>query len=563
MVGERCRSGRPAEEQPRHNVPVARTVVMLNLLLAAVVLAKDLLLASYLGVSWQADAFFLAFFLPDAIGSNILATALATALVPALVAMRGTGTSWRIVVRRYALPTFLVSVLLAGLTFWLQEPLLALIAAKQSDGVGQTARVLLGLILPVMLLYPLTAVASAVLQAHQRFLLAALAPVIQNGIMLAALGLLLWTATPLSSGIFLAAAALSLAALSALLAIGWGAGKLLAVSTPLLPADQNRPERPPQRLLSWLLIASSTQLTLLGERFWAGRLGEGTVSALNYAYRLAQFPLWTFVSALAMVTLPSLSRQAIADRSKLSDLARDSLLLALLLTIPTGLALSLLAKPIVSLLMQHGNFGPSSVQQTAQVLTGYALSLAPAAIVLLGQRFFLAMGQLLIPASCCLLISVITLTADGWLVAAIGPGGLGYGATLGTTLSAVLTLYLLRRAGLSLGSFLRSQATRLLRAHLPFALAVSVSALAWPLLSEQGPAARLGWLLANVLLLPSCWIFGLARADLLQPVLAFLGVGRPEQWRFRRFARREHFVNCDPASGNKASTHSISGDQNP
>ncbi len=525
---EPLRAGSPAKEQSPTNVPVARAVVTLNLLLAGVVLAKDLLLAAYLGVSWQSDAFFLAFFLPDAIGSNILAAALATALVPTLVAMRSTNALWRVVIRRYALPTCLGSILLAGLVFWLRTPLLALIADKQSASAGSLAGELLGVILPIMVLYPLTAVASAVLQAQQRFLLSALGPVIQNGVLLAVLALLCRTATSLDSGIYLVAAALSLAALCALLVVGWGAARQLAVHASSHPADLDKPYRPSQQLLPWLLIAVSTQLMLLGERFWAGRLGQGVISALNYAYRLAQFPLWTFVSALAMVTLPALSLHAAGDRAKMSELAQESLLLALLLTIPTGLTLAVLSRPIVTVLMQHGNFGPASVLYTSQILTGYALSLAPAAIVMLGQRLFLAKGQLLVPACSCLFASGITFLIDGWLVAVLGPRGLGCGAALGAAFSALLTLYLLKRVGLGLGNYLRSQAASLLLGHLPFAVALLTSALTWPTLAEQGPLGRTIWLFASALCLPISWMLGLRRARLLRPILAFLGIGRPK-----------------------------------
>lgn len=537
MAAQTIKADRLAEGQPNGRVPVGRAVVMLNLLLAVVVLAKDLLLAAYLGAGWQADAFFLAFFLPDAIGSNVLATVLATALVPSLVSLRSTAGQWQMLVRRYAIPTCLGSILLAAAVFWLRQPLLLLIADQQSTRTCSLAGTLLGLILPIMILYPLSAVASALLQAHQCFVLPALGPVVQNGMMLAALALLCRMDIPVDSGIFLTSAALPAAALCTLLLIGWGASSHLARHRPTPATAPEAAGQSSQRLLPWLIIAVSTQLLLLGERFWAGRLGEGVISALNYAYRLAQFPLWTFVSALAMVTLPILSVQAVGDDSQMSELAKESLLLALLLTIPTGLALSTLSRPIVTLLMKRGNFGPSSVLFTSQILAGYALSLTPAAIVLLGQRFFLAKGNLLIPAGSCLLVSVATFAADGWLVSILGPAGLGYGAALGAVCNAWLTLHLLQSVGLRLSGYLRAQAGRLLLGHLPFAATLLVCALTWPSIAERGRSAWLIWLVVSALLLPFCWLVGLSRTRLLQPVLTFLGVAPGTLRRRSRTAR--------------------------
>ncbi len=61
---------------------VLSTVVIANIILAAVSFAKDLLLASYLGTSGEADAFYMAFFIPDNFGNNLLAASAGVACVP-------------------------------------------------------------------------------------------------------------------------------------------------------------------------------------------------------------------------------------------------------------------------------------------------------------------------------------------------------------------------------------------------------------------------------------------------------------------------------------------------
>lgn len=519
-----------AKECPDLPFSRGRTVVLLNLLLAVVVMVKDLLLAAYLGASWQADAFFLAIFLPDAIGSNVLANALATAWVPAFVAMRVSGKLRSKAICSYALPVGLGCILLAGLLLWLREPILSLVAARLGPTVWELAVALFAIALPVVILYPLTAIASGLIQAHQSFVLPAVGPIVLNVFQLATLIVLHQIKIPLGQGVHLLIGAQLLAAVCTLLLMAVGAHKVIsrrwAEQSPPEEAAA-KPESPGRRLIPLLTIAASTQLMLLGERFWAGSQGEGALSALNYAYRLAQFPLWTFVAALAMVALPILSLRAEGKATEeMNRLAEDGMDLALLLTLPAGLVLSTLSKPIVTLLMQHGSFDLSSATLTARILASYALSLTPAAMVLIGQRLLLARGQMLIPAISCVVTSVITFVVDGWLVARLGAPGLGYGATCSASLNACVIVGLLSANGLKLGTHLRSQTIRLLLAHLPLTIVLLGCARIWPLVEGLGRPSHSLWLLGTSALLFLAWLAGLTRTRLLQPVLDFMGPKR-------------------------------------
>ena len=105
-------------------------------------------------------------------------------------------------------------------------------------------------------------------------------------------------------------------------------------------------------------------------------LKQGSVSWLNYAYRIMQLPLGLFGVAVGAVTLQSLSRLVLADdadavRSRLLD----SLKMALFLTIPTSVLIAFLSRPITRVIYQRGHFRPEDTLPTAVALVLYTLGI--------------------------------------------------------------------------------------------------------------------------------------------------------------------------------------------
>jgi putative peptidoglycan lipid II flippase len=139
-----------------------------------------------------------------------------------------------------------------------------------------------------------------------------------------------------------------------------------------------------------VIAASTTQLNVLVNSIFASRLGDGPIFWLSIAFRLMQLPLGLFGVALGTVTLPLLSRLAVAgDRPAFrAELARG-MRLAFLMTIPCTVGLVMLAEPIVSLLYQHGRFDAYQTGEAAGALRYYAIGLAGyAALKVLVTAFY-------------------------------------------------------------------------------------------------------------------------------------------------------------------------------
>src|SRR6478735_3951676 len=238
--------------------------------------------------------------------------------------------------------------------------------------------------LPLLLLTTLASLLAALLNAEKRFAVAALAPALMNAILLALLlGLHLNGTSPESAARWLAIC-VSLTGLAHLGMI------LLALRGLGLPRPVLRWSAEMTRLMrtggATLLAASSAQLVLLVATQIAST-ESGAVAALYYADRIFQLPLGFVGVAMGTVVLSEMaaSRENARDDAMLGR----ALALGLALAVPAAVALAALAEPIVSVLFEHGRFGPEDRVRTAGALAAFALGLPFAVMAkVFGQVYF-------------------------------------------------------------------------------------------------------------------------------------------------------------------------------
>jgi len=125
-----------------------------------------------------------------------------------------------------------------------------------------------------------------------------------------------------------------------------------------------------------IIAGGAVQAGVLLNTFFASFLETGSVTYLQFSFRLMQLPIGVFGVAVATVTLPAVSRAATEGispefRSTLSRGVR----LVLLLTMPSALGLALLAEPIISVVWQRGNFSLADTLAVAGALRCYAIGL--------------------------------------------------------------------------------------------------------------------------------------------------------------------------------------------
>jgi len=220
---------------------------------------------------------------------------------------------------------------------------------------------------------------------------------------------------------------------------------------------------------------AAAQVNVFTSTFLASMLTEGSVSWLNYAYRLMQLPIGLFGVAIATVTLAEVSRHAAAGNlADLKDTLSLSLRLVMLLTVPATLLLIALAQPIIALLYQHGRFGPLDTLQTSRALWAYAVGLAAFSAVRVMVPAFYSLGLARIPVMVSMSTIATTVILYFPLMHLFQHTGLALAVSIGSVLNFCALFWMLRRkiGGLG-GRRLAKAGARILVAALAAALAAA------------------------------------------------------------------------------------------
>lgn len=340
-------------------------------------LVRDVVIARTFGAAPEADAFFVAFRVPNLFRRWFGEGAFSQAFVPVLAEYRerfGRDDVEALVAAVTAtLGLALALFTLVGIACapWL----VTLFSPGFLEEPEQHARAtaLLRLTFPYLLLICMVALSGALMNTWGRFAVPAFTPVLLNvGLIAGAL----WLAPQLESPVF---------------GLAWGVligGVLqLLLQLPtlarlgLLLRPRFRPRHPGVRQIGRLMLpavfgASVSQVNILIDTALASLLVSGSISWLYYADRMMEFPLGVFSIALGTVVLPSLSRAF--QRGRHEDYARTldwGLKLVCLVTVPAAVGLSVLATPILSTLFEYGAMGGQDVRAAAGALAAYGVGL--------------------------------------------------------------------------------------------------------------------------------------------------------------------------------------------
>ncbi|MBW1987933.1 MAG: murein biosynthesis integral membrane protein MurJ [Deltaproteobacteria bacterium] len=205
--------------------------------------------------------------------------------------------------------------------------------------------------------------------------------------------------------------------------------------------------------------AAVYQVNILVGTLLASLLPPGSVSYLYYADRLVQFPLGVFGIALATAVLPTLSRQA--ARKDFDELAQSfsfAVRLLFFITLPAAAGLIVLRTPIVALLFERGEFGPAATAATARALLYYAVGLWAFSAVRIVVAVYYSLQDTWTPVRS----AMISMAANAvFALALMGPmlhAGLALATSLASGVNLLILVALLRRrlGGLRGGDILSS-----------------------------------------------------------------------------------------------------------
>ena len=182
----------------------------------------------------------------------------------------------------------------------------------------------------------------------------------------------------------------------------------------------------------------------------AGHVLNGPVSWLGYAFRFLQLPLGVFGVAIASATLPEISRSAARNETEeFRETLTHSLILVLLLTIPSSVGLAVLGRSMIALVYEWGKFTTEDTRQTALALACYSTGLAGYAASKILAPAFYALHDARTPMWVSLGSIALNFGAAYVLVTetALGQAGLALSTSL-VALAGAAALFLLLRAKL-------------------------------------------------------------------------------------------------------------------
>ncbi|MCC5988411.1 MAG: murein biosynthesis integral membrane protein MurJ [Pararhodobacter sp.] len=335
---------------------------------------RDILMAKYIGAGAVADAFFVAFSLPNMFRRFFAEGAFNAAFVPLFTRKL---TESKAEAEDFARDAywFMASFLIVfSVLAMLAMPLLvfAMAAGFGADERFDMAVIFGRIAFPYILFVSLTALISGMLNATGRFWAAAAAPVMLNTALIGALLLGASMGWPMGLVLSWAVPVGGIAQLAAVWLAVKRAGFSLRFRRPRLTPELKR-----LFIIAGpaILAGGVVQINLIVGRQVAS-FTENAVSWLSYADRLYQLPLGVVGIAVGVVLLPELSRRLReGEASGARDAFNRGMEFSLALTLPAAVALVVVAEPIISVLFERGAFERADTVNTALALAVYGLGL--------------------------------------------------------------------------------------------------------------------------------------------------------------------------------------------
>ena len=412
-------------------------------------MVRDMVVASYFGSSASADAFFVAFKIPNFLRRLFAEGAFAQAFVPVLSEYREQRSFAEVkqLVDRTAGMLGLILTALTALGVVMSPYLIMLFAPGFHDEPSkmQLAGELLRITFPYLLLISLTAFCGAILNSYGRFAVPAFTPVLLNLSMIGStIFLTPYFTEPVMAlgwGVFIAGVAQLLFQMPFL----W---KMRLLPRPRVVAKDPGVKRIMLLMLPALLGVSVSQINLLLDTVLASFLQTGSVSWLYYADRLSELPLGAFGIAIGTVILPALSRQHSTDKpEEFSSTIDWGLRMVLLVGVPAALALAILAEPLIATLFFYGAMTANDVTQAAAALQAYALGVLTFMLIKVLAPGFFARQDLKTPVRIAMISMVVNMVLNLILIWPLQHVGLALATSLASMLNTGLLLWGLYRLG--------------------------------------------------------------------------------------------------------------------
>lgn len=462
--------------------------MVLAILLSRVLgLVREIVIAAQFGQGQLTDIYKLAFKLPDLLNFMIAGGALSSAFVPVFTQYITQGReeeAWKIYSTIASIATVLITILIIIIEIWARDLVPIFVAPGATPYEWDRIAYLTRIILPAQLFFFIGGLTMGTLYARKEFLVPALGPIIYNiGIIIGAV----WFAERVGIQA-LSWGALAGAFTGNLILQVWYSSRLGIRFKVCFDWRHPGVRKVFLLMLPVILGLSLPQVDVYINMWFGSFLQTGAVSALDNANRLMQVPLGIFGQAAGIAALPSLS--ALVAQANWKDY-RETLSFGVrsvfFATIPAAAFMIVLARPIIALLMEAGEFTAQDTALAASALVYYSIGVFAWGGQALIARGFYALQDTVTPVVVGTIMTLFFIPLNWLLMQPMGHNGLA----LATSIMAIVHLLVMsailarRVDGIGAWRILRSTFRIMAAAVVAAAAAWGAAALLGPLISSQ------------------------------------------------------------------------------
>ena len=375
---------------------------------------RDIFIASYLGSTIVADAFFVAFRIPNYFRRIFAEGAFSAAFIPVFTGLINKPKNNREIMQfiEHTMSLLFFALICISIFFYFAMPLVIAILAPgfvDNKEVYDLTIHFGKIVFPYLLFIALVAQFSSITNSYNRFAFGAFAPALLN---ISFIGSLLFftpfVSTPghaLSYGVLIGGAA-------QFAIMYYAIYKLQITPFIVLPKFDSNIKKFLKLFFPGILGAGAIQLNIIIGTIIASFLPTGAISHLYYADRITQLPLAIFGTALGVALLPRLSKyiQQGENDSKIFYTLNRSVEFSILISFPAVVGLFIFAEPIINILFEHGAFTSVDTYYTSLALVFFSTGLPAYILIKIFNPIFFSREDTKTPlyiTIVCLIVNVI------------------------------------------------------------------------------------------------------------------------------------------------------------
>jgi putative peptidoglycan lipid II flippase len=405
---------------------------------------RDILIAIFLGAGPLADAFFVAFRIPNTFRRLFSEGTFNAAFVPSYTSLLSTKKKSE----NFANNIFnllILSLFFLVLIIEILMPLFVFLIAPGFDGDFQKmelAITLTRITFPFLLFISLASFFSAILNSHNKFAIASAAPIILNIILI---GVLLFGKILNDQLVYYLSYAVTVSGTVQFIFLYFFIKKYFRPKLKFKIKIDEKIKKFFKKLLPSIFSSGVTQINILVGTVIAS-FQASAVSYLYYADRIYQINLAIAGIAIGTVILPQLSKYVQNNKKEKIDLIQNKALeLSLFLSIPAAIALLIASEEIMSCLFGYGSFDEESVMNSAKALFFFAIGLPAFSLIKVFSTFCFARHNTKVPFYISLIsvllniiISVVFFKEIGFLIIPVA-------TTISSWFNAIFLFILLKK----------------------------------------------------------------------------------------------------------------------